>query len=1140
MQLLLAAWRVSLHRTRADWPIVTASGLICLLAATLLAAGPIYSSAVSIAGLHRQLESAPVTDANVEVSAGVEPMALADADVAIRNELGATAGSVGVDVVTSGVSDTFGLPADTDGVVRDLVTIGFLQGVQEHATLVSGAWPAAPAGDGPVEVAALEPLADLLGVGVGGRLRLESRRDSSRTLEAVVSAIYRPADPLERYWWDDPNLLEGLTFSEQYRTFGPLLTTPEQLLGSVVDGRVRVTWRGFIRVPNLQIEDMGPLRGRLATLPARVDTALPGGFTSTTTGLPQILVDADRALLVSRTGVTVLTIQLAILAAYAIVLTAGLIVEHRTMDTALLRSRGANPPQMALLALVEAALVALPAGIAAPWLAAAALRLMNVAGPLAGIGLTIEPAVTVEAYTAAAAGAVGCAVLLMVPAFLAARSYAAERAQKTRQETRSFGQRLGLDIALLAVTAIGLWQLRLYGAPITRTVQGSLGFDPLLVAAPAIGMLAGSVLALRLVPLLALAAERLVTRGRRLVGSLGVRQLARRPLRYTRASLLLMLAISMGVFAISYVSTWGRSQQDQADFQAGADLRVRPQRGPGALPVWALETAYGSLDGFTALTPVDRQSLRLSPSTPAGELIGLDGGVAGGIARLREDPTGAGMTNLLRPLADERPDPGAVPIPGTPKRLIVTATVAIDAIARPTTDDETGEVVMVPVDVAAVAPRTTIIASATVRDGQGLLHRLFAEPVTLAASRYELPILLVPATERASQAVAEAGAGFVYPIALVDVDFEVRLPRELVATAGRLGLDGVAASDASDGDTGQALDLDAANGWRLGWSQGPGGPLTVAPPELVDGLSLEIGGGNDADPGNQFATMPGLDRNGHGLTMSFTTAGITGLTDTELPAVVNAPFLEASGGQVGDRLLIPVSGATRAIRIAGIFEAFPTTAPEEPVAIVDLASLGLLRFAANRGTAPPSEWWLELDDAAAGGVLANRASGPLAGATVTSRSELRDRLSADPLALAMIGALSLGFVVAGVFAVVGLAVTAAVSVRQRRTEFALLRALGLSNQQLSGWLWLENGSLVVVSLVLGTGLGLAIGWVVLPFVTVSQDAGVPFPPVTVEVPWAAIGILELVTAIALVGTLLVLGRVTGRSGVGTVLRMGED
>ena len=36
MHALLAGWRVSLRRTRADWPIVAAAWLITLLAATLL------------------------------------------------------------------------------------------------------------------------------------------------------------------------------------------------------------------------------------------------------------------------------------------------------------------------------------------------------------------------------------------------------------------------------------------------------------------------------------------------------------------------------------------------------------------------------------------------------------------------------------------------------------------------------------------------------------------------------------------------------------------------------------------------------------------------------------------------------------------------------------------------------------------------------------------------------------------------------------------------------------------------------------------------------------------------------------------------------------------------------------------------
>ena len=108
--------------------------------------------------------------------------------------------------------------------------------------------------------------------------------------------------------------------------------------------------------------------------------AAVGGFPIVRTALAEILAASERSLLVSRTGILLLMAQLAILAGYAIVLTAALIVDHRRVDTALLRSRGAGPLQVGGLALAEGLLLALPAGLAGPWLAAGALRILNLSG----------------------------------------------------------------------------------------------------------------------------------------------------------------------------------------------------------------------------------------------------------------------------------------------------------------------------------------------------------------------------------------------------------------------------------------------------------------------------------------------------------------------------------------------------------------------------------------------------------------------------------------------------------------------------------------------------------------------------------------------------------------------------------------
>ena len=67
-----------------------------------------------------------------------------------------------------------------------------------------------------------------------------------------------------------------------------------------------------------------------------------------------------------------------------------------------------------------------------------------------------------------------------------------------------------------------------------------------------------------------------------------------------------MLAISMGIFAVSYGSTWTDSQQDQAAVpgrqRRAGDRRPRPV----VVPPWAQAATFGSLDGVTSVTPVRR------------------------------------------------------------------------------------------------------------------------------------------------------------------------------------------------------------------------------------------------------------------------------------------------------------------------------------------------------------------------------------------------------------------------------------------------------------------------------------------------------------------------------------------------------
>ena len=636
MRSLTAAWRVSLRRSRADWPIVAAAWLITLVAAALVAAGPIYWSASSTAGLQRTLAAAPVTATTIGVDLYGSPAHIAAIDRRVVADLRSATATVNGDVLRDARgASTLALSGQPSVQSGDLGILGFLDALPDHATLRGGAWPTdGGTASGPIQVVVMDAVAKELRLAVGDELDLTPQVGDTTVIPVRLVGIFAVNSVADPFWHSDPQLTTGMVPGAGFRTFGPFLTTPTDLLQRTPIVSLHATWRVFPDLTRLTVDESSSLLGALDALPGHLLADL-GEAPTTTTGLPSILGDSVRSLLVSRTNLLLLMGQLAILATYAVVLVASLLVEHRRIDTALLLSRGAGPSRVALLALAEGLLLAIPAVLLGPWLAVAVLTVLNVAGPLADVGLDIAPRVTGDAYLAAAAVGIVCVGLLSLPAMLAARTFAAEHRGLSRQETRTFGQRMGLDVALLAVAAIALWQLHLYGAPLTRTVQGTLGIDPLLVAAPAISLLAGAILALRLLPLLAQGTEAVVSRGRGVVASLGSRQLARRPLRYTRSALLLMIAVSMGVFAVSYAATWSISQRDQAAYQAGADVRVEPGQAVGGLPAWALPDAYAGLPGVERASPVERIPDGVSLSAGSAGLLAIDADAAADIVLLR-------------------------------------------------------------------------------------------------------------------------------------------------------------------------------------------------------------------------------------------------------------------------------------------------------------------------------------------------------------------------------------------------------------------------------------------------------------------------------------------------------------------------
>jgi hypothetical protein len=324
-----------------------------------------------------------------------------------------------------------------------------------------------------------------------------------------------------------------------------------------------------------------------------------------------------------------------------------------------------------------------------------------------------------------------------------------------------------------------------------------------------------------------------------------------------------------------------------------------------------------------------------------------------------------------------------------------------------------------------------------------------------------------------------------------------------------------------------------AGGWQLSTNQVSG---------VFESPSIAPANGAGSVLSYQFST--GSVDNDALLPLVFSSrpapAGAPGVV-APLAVLVSDQFLVETQSAIGDDIQLELGGQRRDALISGSFSAFPTLDPENaPIIVVDLPTVATLQFESASRVDDIDEWWLAADDARTDEIVTSLRATPYSSWRVLDRFERAETLRSDPVALGIIGALALGFVSAALFAAIGFVVSASVSARERLGEFALLRALGLSPRQLSGWLSLENGLLVAISLVCGTVLGLLISWLVLPFVTLTQDASEVVPGVIVSVPWGTVLVLELVTIAALAVVVLALGLLLRRVGLGTVLRMGED
>ncbi|CAN5729006.1 ABC transporter permease [soil metagenome] len=1060
--------RHAVARSVRDWPVVSAAWLLLICAMTLLTTATHFAGAVAVGGVRDAIAGAPVADRAILVTVSAtsaEGQALDGSVVGeIEAALGATGGTIARVVRSSTLVPIAGGPVGADG----LTGLASYEDLALHAALTAGNWP--EPGHSPRQAVVRADVAEELELSVGDRLSFQDPRADGPSVDLELVGQWRP-DRGDAYWVG-PGGDESAP--DQPRRLSPIIPF-DDLAVAAASSRLDIEWRASLALERLEIADLPRLRSALARLQAALTGALPSSVRPTVrTALPATIAEAERSVTVTGAGFTALMAQFALLGGYAVTLVAGFLLERRRSQMALVIARGGAGRHLSALAAAEAVVLVVPATMLAIWLPSLIVPAIPEHVAL-GTSVGAATAIGSDVLIVAVASAAGAVLGFMLPSLTVRPDAVAIQAALARPARRTLAQRVGLDVAVIGLAALGLFQLRLYGAPLVRDARGALGGDPLLVVTPALTLLAGSILALRILPRIGELAERAVVRRRSLVAPLWARQLARRPLRYTRSALLLMLAVALATFASAYASTWARSQSDQAAYQAVADARVRGSAGD--LPPWSVGAAYRTLPGVEAASPAFFQPLRVGRSVTDGELLAVTPEAA---ARVLTQPVAASTSfvPLLDRLAQERPTTTAQLLADRFDRLLVTLDVSLTALTLGG-------------DPLAAPPWLAVEVTAAFSDGDGRIHRLRAED---AASSEGIGQPISVLLDRAAQ---DGPLDASYPLALVGIELAVTAPPGASDLSGTLEIRAVEAGE-SGSERLEPISLAALGSWRW-WreSQFERGPV------MTDERALRIVIGDEGLP---IAAGSSVD---HRLAAGQTVPG-------PVPAIVSEGFLDATGTGPSDVILVDVGGEPVELAILESSSLFPPLDPDRPFVIVDTHVLSLDWYADSGNELPSGEWWLALDDARASEV-AETLRGAAGSTDVSLRTDVARSLAGDPVALALIGALGLGALAALLLAAIGFLLSVGVAIAERVEEIAILRALGASRREVGDWLTVDGGVLLGFGITSGLGLGLLLAWLVLPFAALTQSGAASVPAPQVIVP------LEIVLGVLIVAGALMMG-----------------
>jgi len=1037
---------------------------------------PQYGRSLEVISMRAAVEDIGDVNTNVHINSSWIPLTAEDHQVANAAIFSAVDEHLGNLILSSTrLTKTrehwwgwLGQPMRKDGLASQSA-FQFIEHLDDHVTYVEGISPTDAVsiidGEPAIEVAVFADRAKLLQLSIGDVINSQPIDTGVGLVRAVITGTFEQTDPLEVFWLElgEAYLAPAIEGREQ-----PLIMLPtsNSMFTVVANANAGLTanydWFLYTDQSLLAEKSVDDLQSSFDNLQLQLDESIARPFIITKL-IPRLETMKIRALFGS---IPLLLMALLLLACVAFYLTmaAGLLGRRRVSGYMMLRSRGFNLKQQLGIHVIEAAVASVPTALIAPFISLLLIRLVGYLPTYSAIkggsGMPVE--LSPSAWLWSFGAAIGTvAIVTAASSFWDRSTLAASRSSDARPVDAPWFQRFYVDALLVALSGIVWWEVSSRTSVLSSQREGELAPDLSLLAAPALIVVASSLVALRLFPIVTNVFAGIGLRSNSTAIGLGLASVARRPFFHGWPMLAFALSISTAIIAGSVVSTLERSTNEQVLYDTGADIHVTTTGSTGQVGRDQL-IEVRELGAINVATPALRTK-SIVGTTSTGSLftlLAIDPIDFQQVAWFRDDFSNSetGIHQLVDRLAVR-----VVPEP----IFLPPDTVEISVWAKS--------------DLVTPNHELWIV----LRDGISETH-------TINMGTFE------DGWFKTSARISN----FPQPVEVTSIQTFLKVGPDSAPPTNVL-LDDLSATTSS-GEQHLIIDFDVPELWTgLPTGGSEDARFTITPE--AEGISGEIEGDDGTGIGNISL--------GRGSNQ-----GIRGIyrraVDRPIPMIASEIFMDQTGVGIRRPFIIDIKGGLVPVEVIETIKYFPTLDPERaPFAVVDIDAV--INFIELRGrrNVTPNELFASLNETdLSTAEIAEEVRDVFRLAKIDSRAEQIDSTFVDPIAVAGWRGMSIvTTIVAGLIVLMTYAVFLAAYSLRTKGDSALILALGASTRDF----WLSTISELLPAIITGTLVGIGTGFAVSSLMVGSMahtgSGDQLLPPFILQTNW----MLPLVTIAAI-------------------------